>query len=288
MKKTLIVFCVILAVVPILLSYLGLKDSYLTERRFWKARALSQKIVANPDATPPLMFEKARNNFQRIIKDNPKNTGLAKECKISIAGLLVYEKKFQDARDYLEKAKADYPADKAFAARTLFLTGFSYEREGRWDRALESYHLLMNEYYTVSHIALQLPLYIARHDLKLDTQKGEESYREAATYYRQLIRKHPNDALLGFYVRSYLVKGFQEQKKWEESLEVIREIILAYPKALRPYIPVIEAISRRTGQLEKAVAIYHAFIQAHPDHRDVKMLKKRIERLKESRPHVSP
>lgn len=285
MKTVLSLFVAVLVGVGGTLSYLGSDSPYLTEKRFWKARSLAQRVVANPDATPPLLFEKARGQFQDMIADYPENAALVKESLLSIGGLFIYEGKFQEARTFLAKAKGDYAEDDNFGARMQFLIGFSYERERDWRTALEVYRDLM-ESYPYSHIALQTPLYIARHDLKEDSQKGAESYGDAADYYRGLIEKHPK-SLLAFFAMTYLVRGYQEQKMWDESLEAIRELVLTYPRALRPYMPMIEGISRRLAAPERARDIYESFVETYPNHRDARTLQKRIERLRRISRNVS-
>ncbi|MBI4436467.1 MAG: tetratricopeptide repeat protein [Candidatus Omnitrophica bacterium] len=285
MKKALSVYLILLLLVYGGLRYLGSKDAskntYATETRFWKAKALSQKIVVNPESTPPPLFEKSRKRFEGIIKDYPGNPTLIKESNLSIAGLLIFEKKYQEGRNFLTKIRKDFPDDKAFNARSQFLVGFSYEKEGHWEAALKEYRLLRDR-YPESQLGLEIPLYIARHDLKTDSKKGSESYEAAADYYRRLIQEHPKKPLQ-FLAMSYLLGGYEEQKKWEKALEVLKEIILTYPRMSRMYFPRIDAYSLRLKQPEKGIAIYESFIQSYPDHKDVALFKKRIERLKSSR-----
>jgi len=285
MKKALSLYLVLLLGVYGVLTTLGSKDTskniYVTEARFWKAKALSQKIVVNPDSTPPPLFEKSRKQFESIIKDYSDKPMLVKESNLSIAGLLIYEKKYQEARNFLSKVRKDFPSDKAFSARSQFLVGFSYEREGNWEAALKEYRLLRDR-YPESQLGLEIPLYIARHDLKTDSKKGSESYEAAADYYRQLIQANPKTPLQ-FFAMSYLLGGYEEQKRWEKALEVLREIVMTYPRLSRSYFPRIDAYSIRLKQPEKAVAIYQSFIQSYPDHKDAALFRKRMERLKTSR-----
>ena len=285
MKKALSLFCLILIGVGGTLTHLGSKSTYITEARFWKARAFSQQIVANPETTPPLVFKKAREQFEDIIKDYPENAALKKECLLSIAGLLVHEKKYQEARDFIYEARKEYPTDNGFGARSQFLIGFSYEKAGDWSSALKEYHLLRDQYWK-SYLGLEVPLYIARHDVKEDSQKGAESYEAAAEYYRRIVDENPRTPVK-FVALNYRMTGYDEQKKWDQSLDAVKEIIVSFPKTLRSYIPKIEGLSRRLKQPERASAIYRAFIAAHPDHKDAVLLKKRIERLERMRTNAT-
>jgi|GEM_PF-1197215 len=282
MKKAFSLFLILLLGVYGVLSYLGSKsgaaNTYGIERRFWRAKALSQKIVVNSDSTPPSLFEESRKRFEEIIKDYPNHHALIKESNLSIAGLLIYEKKYQEARNFLNKVQKEYPKDKAFGARSQFLLGFSSEREGNWEAALKEYRVLRDR-YPESQVGLEIPLYIARHDLKTDTQKGSESYEAAADYYRRLIQGNPKTPLQ-FLAFNYLLGGYEEQKKWDKALEVLRELVMTYPRMSRNYFLRIDAYGLRLKQPEKAIAIYKSLIQSYPDHQDAALFKKRIERLK--------
>lgn len=286
MKKATLIFCLtLIGLYGILGCFVSKKDPYLAEKRFWKAGALAQRIVANPETTPPLLFRKARQNFQELIKDYAHNTVLVQESLLSTGGLFIHEKKFQEARDLLAQAKLDHP-NKHFHVRAQFLIGFSYEKEGDWETAVEEYHALM-EKYPEHQLALQTPLYIARHDLRQDTTKGLESYREAAHFYRRVITKYPKGSPIGYLALSYMLTGYHEQKDWGRSFEVVREIVINYPRVLKDYVPMIEGLSHRLKDSERAIALFQGFIEAYPDHQDVTLLKKRIERLERSRKNVS-
>ena len=285
MKKAVSFFCVVLIGLGGILTPLGSKSPYVTEARFWKARAFSQQIVANPETTPPLVFKKARQQFEGLIRDYPENIALKKECLLSIAGLLVQEKKYQEARDFLYKVGKEYLDDSTFGAKSQFLIGFSYEKGGDWAAALKEYGIL-RDHYSTSPLGLEAPLYIARHDIKEDSQKGKESYEAAAEYYRRVAQKNPKSPV-NFVALNDMLMGYEEQKEWGKSLDTVEEIILAYPTALRVYVPRIEAYSRKLNQPERAGAIYQAFIQANPESKDAALLKKRIEGLERKQENVS-
>lgn len=285
MKKALSLFCLILVVLGAFLSVQTSKSLYIAEARFWKARAFSQQIVANPEVTPPAVFKKARAQFERILKDYPEIPALVKESLFSIAGLMIHEKRYQEAREFLSKVRKDYPKDDFLGAKSQFLVGFSYEKADDWQAALKEYRILRDR-YPENSLALEVPLYIARHDIKEDTEKGAERYKEAVDYYRKVITDNPKTPLK-FLALTYMLTGYEEQKKWDKSLEVVQEIVLDYPKTVRRFVPAIEGLSRRLKQPQRAAAVYRSFIQAHPDHKDNLILKKRIERLERSRKDVS-
>ena len=286
MKKAFSLFCLILIAVYVALSLLGAKSLYIAEMRFWKARALAQKVVQSPEATPPLLFEKTRQRFEKIMEEYPENRALIKESLLAISGLFIHEKRYQEARDFIYNAKKKYPDDKSFGARTQFLLGFSYEKGGDWEAAVREYRLLRDR-YPDSQLGLEVPLYIARHDVKQDSEKGAGSYEEAAAYYRQLIQNTPTKTPLKYFALSYLLTGYDERRQWDRSLSVVQEIVVTYPKLLRVYVPKIEMLTRRLKQPQRAIDVYEAFIQAHPKHKDVPLLKKRIEGLTKRLQHVS-
>lgn len=284
MKKALSLFCLILLAVYGVLTFLGAKSPYIAERHFWKARALAQKIVQSPETTPPFLFEQSRQRFEQIIRDYPQNKALVKESLLGIAGLFIHEKKYQEARDFIYNARKKYSDDKAFEVRTQFLLGFSYEKAGNWDSAAKEYRVLQDR-YPESRLGLEVPLYIARHDAKQDSEKSAGSYETAAAHYRQLIQTRQDP--VKYFAMAYLLTGYDEQKKWDKVLEVIKEIIVTYPKLLRPYIPKVEMLARKLKQPQQAITVYEAFIQSHPKHKDAPFLKKRIELLTRRLKNVS-
>lgn len=278
MKKALSLFILILIGVGGTLSVLGAKSSYVAEARFWRARQLAKRVVANPEVTPPFLYQKVKGRFEQLIKDYPENNVLVKESHLSIGGILIHEKKFEESREVLEKVRKEFPDDKLIGARAQFLTGFSYEKAGQWETALKEYKTLMSRYME-SPFTLQVPLYIARRDLKQDTQKGAESYQEAAHYYRQVVSRYPKTPL-GYFAMTFLVKGYEEQKKWEETLGAVKELVLSYPAALRVYLPVIDGTSRRLKEPGRALDIYESFIQSYPNHQDTPVLKRRVAQFR--------
>ena len=284
MKKALSLFCLILIGLYGTLSFLGSKSSYVAESRFWKARALAQKIAQSPETTPPTLFEKSRQQFEQIIREYPENKTLVKESLLGITGLFIHEKRYQEARDFIYTSRKRYPDDKALGARSQFLLGFSYEKAGDWETALKEYRILQDR-YPESQLGLEIPLYLARHDAKEDSKKSGESYENAAVHYRRLIETKPDP--IKYFAMSYLLTGYEEQKKWDKSLEVVGEIIVTYPKLIRVYIPKIEKLAQKLKQPKLAIAVYEAFIQSHPQHNDVPFLKKRIELLSRRLKNVS-
>ena len=282
MKKVVSLFCLILIAVGVVLTVLGSKSLYIAEERFWKAEALAQKIVANPETTPPYLFEKARQRFEGIINDYPLNAALVKGASLATAGLLIHEKKYDEARDLLLKIRKKYPTDEMLGSKSQFLLGFAREKAGDWKGALKEYQVLRDQ-YPQTRLGLEIPLYIARYESRQDSDKGATTYEAAAQYYRGLVQSNPLTNPLKFLGMNFLLRGYEEQKKWDKSLDILEEIILTYPKLLRSYVPRIEAYSRKIKQPGKAMSIYESFLKAHPDHKDAMILKKRIERLKSKR-----
>ncbi len=281
MKKTLIFFGAILIVLFGVLSLIKTKNPYAAEKRFWKARNATRKILSNPETTPPALFRENREEYEAIIRQHPP---LAKESLLAIAGLLIHEKEYDEARDLLAESKQKYAEDAEFGARAQFLAGYSYEKEGNWREAVQAYEALM-EAHIGNRMAFQIPLYIARQDLKKDTQRGAESYEKAIAYYRRLSQG-PKENPTAFNALNYLYLAYHEQQKWEEALGVTEEIVVTYPRAMSDYALVIEGLGRKLNQPEKAIAVFESFIQSHPDHPIVPRLKERIQKLGGKRQNV--
>jgi len=279
-KATLILILVLIGFYAFMFFFASGKE-YKAEKAFYGAGKILNKIKLNPEATPPAMFESVESRLENIVKRYP-DTGIAKRAYVILAEVYITDKKYDRALSILDTFKAKYEKEPALLARAHFLKGVAYEKQGKWDRALEEFYILKTEYVNTT-FGLQIPLYVANHYAKEGKAvQAEEEYNSAAAFYTKLEKENAG-SLLGYASSSFLIQTYMELGKYEEAGRVVEETIANYPGAtvLMQQLPYVEIIFVNTlKNTQKAISIYESVLKKANDANLKNALEAKIKALK--------
>ncbi len=284
MKKLLISLILILIVVGMALSVLGGRDEYAAEKLFYRAMMTHKKIVINPDVVPPKMVASVEKNLKAILERYPESR-TAKAVPIALAEFYVMNKKYDKAiaaLDMLIKAKDQ---DASLLSKAYFFKGAIYERQDQWDKALEEYKILRDE-YTDTSLGLQVPLYIGRYYTKKSKEaEADKAYREAAVFYEKL-EKDNEGKILGYVASSMLREAYINLGDYEQAGKIVEDTISDYPSQVTfvQQLPYVELIFvNKLKRPEKAIEIYKNVQEKTQDDKIKEILQDKISELEEEK-----
>jgi len=281
MKKTILILAIILLAVPLLLAIFTSNNEYAAERLFYKASRVYNKIKANPDVAPPLMLGTIEKNLKTIIEKHPE-TETAKSVHIVLAEFYTTYKRYDEAIRALDRAISTYDEkDALLLSNAYFLKGVTYERQGRWGKALGEFAVLKDS-FSGTPLGLQIPLYIAEHYAKGGrTAEAEREFGKAASFYEKL-REEKKGTMLGYTSSDLLAQVYATLKRYEELGRVLEDIIIDYPgpATFGKQLPFLESIFvKKLNRPEKAIEIYNHILEKTQDEELKGFLLGRIEDL---------
>ena len=211
------------------LSLLGCESKgFRAEKEMWRAHKLAQAIYLNPKGTPQFQLEKAQDAYRSIIKKYP-DSFFAVQAKFSVGHLYLVKGEFEKAREEYRKLVSDCDKKGNLCAEAHFAIGNSYELEGKWNDALLQYKTIMR-FLPFSAKSLDLPLYIIRHYMAVkDDVSARASVDEAVSYYMGLKSKR-EAGKGGFILESLIARSYIEGAQWQEALDELAKIVRDYPK----------------------------------------------------------
>ena len=164
-------------------------DQYSAERQYWLAQKNADTIFDNPYASPPRQLERAVEIFNKFASSHP-GTALAAGADLTIARLYMVKEEYVKAIQKLNEIMKKYrDADEVYA-EALFMNGYAYQAQEKWELALQEYNKLIRE-SPFSLRGLVMPLYIAQYyKIKYQPDKMITALKEAIIYYRGLAQKY--------------------------------------------------------------------------------------------------
>lgn len=280
MKKIIVIFILILALVYVVLSILGREGEYGAERLFYRTLKINEKITKNPDVAPPVMLASVENTLKKILDRYP-DTKAAKSAHMALAEFYLVREKNDKALFVLNEIIEMGDHGAPILCKAHFLKGFVYEKEGQWDKALKEYTILRDK-YTDTPLGLQVPIYIGTYY----TQKGKEveakrAYNEAVLFYEKIEQDNRGN-MLGYTASGFLRQAYLTLERYEEAGRVVENTLNNYPSDLTfvQQLPYIDLIFVKTlNKPEKAIEIYKNVIEKMKNEELIAVLQGKIEEL---------
>jgi TolA-binding protein len=201
-------------------------DQYTIERQYWQLKKQRDEIISNPQASLPIQLEKAVNALTNFIQKNPENK-LVVEADLDIATLYVAKNEYEKAREQLSKMLNKYSKNEAICSEVLYLRGYSYQMEDKWDSAIQEYKKIMQNYPLTTR-GLDIPVYIAQY--YKENHQSENmiaAYKEAVTQYVRLADRFPGSNI-SFYFANLIGQCYMELKEWQNALNSFNDILENY------------------------------------------------------------
>ncbi len=289
MKKTLIIFLVILLAPVLIVGVIDRNDDYSAEKALWKLNKDYQEVAKDPKAAPQASFDQLANKYEKLIKryDTSKIIPIAK---------IYYGRVFAVSGDY-DKARDVFEEVVSENSKNMIMITMAYRHIIQTFAAEEDFKSVVNTYeeiknkYPVTEIGIRAPLDIARmYAVRKQEVKKIAAINAALNYYNDLLSKemHP--------VAKMMVMRFQSEcyfslGKWNSGINTLKDLLIDFPeveylsvKRARWIISTINAMCvGRLKDFDRPVAIYTEFVEKYPEHPYRKVFDQVILKMKEAK-----
>jgi len=278
MKKTLMTFGALLAVIFVVLSVLDNTD-YALEKKLWRVHKQFNQAAADPQAVPSRKFDSIVSQYQKLVDKYPHSRLTA---RIHMQAGMTYLLKKDDAKamETFQDILRLYPKDKVIGSVALLNIGNIYERQEEGNKALEIYNKIIDD-YLLTTVGLNMPLYIANYHLRNnEKEKGERAIDRAISIYKKVAEEYDQEAF-GFDASRFLVTCYYAKEDWREAVNTLGGILLEYAKSkfMNPQRALLLVKSINTVSITKVKdydlprKIYLQFISENPNHPFNKVLE---------------
>ncbi len=216
MKK---IFLIIILSLSFALSGCDNNDQYAIEKRYWNAQKQAEKIFKNPAATPTQQLENVVNTLNKFIRTYPQSN-LAVDADLLVAKLYIVKEEYGQARKQLNLMHGKYAKFPDVCAEAIFYIGVAYEKQDKWESALNQYKKIMAE-YPVTLRGLDMPVYIAEHYRTAhQPDKVVSAYQQAAAHYRAVGERY-GDSPAGYNAYSLLAQCYLRTQDWQNAINAL-------------------------------------------------------------------
>ncbi|OGX38587.1 MAG: hypothetical protein A3C36_05785 [Omnitrophica WOR_2 bacterium RIFCSPHIGHO2_02_FULL_52_10] len=296
MKKYLLIYSLILVAVYVLLSALGRDSNYIIERKIWKIYQEQKDIARDPAVIPDNVFERVIHEYKQIIEKYSYSSH-APDLYIRLGEVHALRRDFAAARELFQSLAGLYPEKKDLLAEAMFKVGETYEAENNWPEAERVYQQVIRE-YPLTDVGLKTSIYIANYYRGQNDFQGTMTAYEAAMSRYKDIAVQFQDTQVGLSALRHLATCYLDQKRWEEAIAVLGQVIERYAgssglniKDTDMVIKTINIVSAyQIKDYDVAIGLYQDILKRNPGHPLRKYLLKVIDafnQLKEKGVQVS-
>lgn len=249
-----------------------INDQYATEREFWRAQKLAKKILINPHSSPPREVRNSVNVLNAFANKYPNNV-LGLKAEFSIAQIYHATEEYEKSRMQLQAIMDRHKESKETTAKAIFLSGKTFEKENKWDLALQQYERIIQE-YPLTITGFETPMYIANYyKTKHLPDKMLSWYQKAITHYKGIAQEHPN-TFLSLNADSLVARCYVELKDWQNVIGTYDHILSTYiGKGNLDFIQLEKALiyKKELKDEAKAKEVLEQFIKDNPESKLVKI-----------------
>lgn len=278
-KKVILLMILMLAVTFGALKVINIGSEFTAEKLLYKTLDVYKNIPFGADEQFLGMQMQVEVNLKSIISRFPGGDS-TKAAHLNLAGLYLEVEKYNEAISVADEILDKYKNDTHASSRAQFIKGVSYERKGKWSRALDEFKILQKN-YPKTRLSLEIPLYILRHYKRSgETDQLNKRAQRVIAYYDRIIVKYKGGPL-GYYAGNMLVQTYMVLDRYEEAGSVLKNMIVIYPEMLAVrQLPYVDLIFVKTlKKPEEALEIYRYIVVNTKDHRLKKFLEAKIDEL---------
>lgn len=263
MKNIIIALIVIIAIAVVGLWLINRNDAYTAEKVLYQANKSYDKILLNPDATPPSMIKDTIDALKLVVEKYP-DTDAARLARMKLVEIYMTSSRYNDALPLFDEiVAAESAVSRERATRALYMKGLAYEKMGNWQMALKEFDRLRKE-FPDSMIGMQVPLYIANHyRLKVETEKAQEAFDKALDLYNETYAANEGTTM-GFISLSMILELYGKFRMYKEAAPALERMIEAYPvdATYAHVLPFIDRIYiKQLNDREGALAVYRTIYE---------------------------
>lgn len=259
----------------------SLSRQFETEKLFFQAQKVTDRIMINPRIAAPADFSEAIAFFRQVVRkadelpDNSWLSSLRKRSLASVAQLEVMQEHIEAAVEAYQEILKRFPADDEIAVAARLGLALLYERSFDYRDAVENYAVLLPSLLSKidpenpQTYLLTIPFQFARlHRLDADQHRAVSAYEQAAEIYEQIIHKWPH-AKVAIQATNFLVTILADLGKWDRLDRVLDEQIQKYQRSeFLPQFLYLKAqlMHSRLTQPDLALNLLQELMAKFPDH----------------------
>ncbi len=287
MKKTIIIFIIILISVFCILTFLDYNGQYVAEKNLWHINKKLEEIIKDPKAVPDTAFYKVVRQYETFLKRFP-NSNLAPIANMLLARAYTAKEDYNQARNILSKVIKKYPNNSRIEIKALIEIANTYVLENKWNDAIKTYNIILKK-YPYTPIGMRVPMIKAKIYVKANNkQKAKEQIKNAINYYQNIVNNKKN-SIVGLNAILLIASCHESLGQNQETINTLEEALnkfadsnLFTPNMLIGIIKHINTIAlAKIGNLDIAINVYNRFIEKHPKHPFNKIFSKVIKQLQQ-------
>jgi tetratricopeptide (TPR) repeat protein len=232
--------------------------------------------LKNPDSAEAV--------FKTLVAQH-SDSPAATIAQTKIAAILIEKGKNEEARELLRPLKQAYEKKGQTVAGIQLLMGRTYEQDGAWDRALNEYSWLVENFPELQQ-SLDVYLHIISRMIEIgNTTVAEQWQRNAVRHFDQVISANPNTELAALAQKN-LARSWVLMKNWEQAAQAYQTLIDKYPPApsrLQIYIELAAVYSERLGDREMGAVVLERLLQDYPNFQRRDEVQQRIDHLRSTK-----
>lgn len=215
-------------------------------------------------------YKAAEKSYRTFMRNYPDNR-MAALAQMGIGIALFDQKEYEKARYELSLVEKTAYATPDLVAESRYLAAYSFELEGKWERALGEYDFAWANHAT-SKSCMSIPLHIAEYY----SDKGKRdlanlALTEAEKDYNGLVDTYGARGDIASEAMGYLIRAYIMQEKWEKAVETMRNLAQKYPRSLGGFAALPRAariLDKEMKRPSEAADLLHLYLKKYPESPD--------------------
>ena len=203
-------------------------------------------------------------------------------AQTKIAALMIERGNYQEARDLLRPLKLAYEKKGQLVASIQLLLGRTYEEEGAWDRALNEYSWLVENFPELKQ-SLDVYLHVIGRMVEMENSSVARQWqKKAQRHFEAIIAENPNTDLAATAQKN-LARSWVLLHQWEQAAQAFQTLLDAYPpimELLGIYIELSTVYADQLGDGERGAMVLERMLMDFPNLKRKKEIQERINFLR--------
>ncbi len=219
--------------------------------------------------------------FKELVAQRP-DTEPATVAQTKIAAILIDRGQYQEARDLLRPLKAAYERRGQLVAGIQLLIGRTYEAEGAWDRALNEYSWLAENFPDLPQTQDVYLHVIANMAREGNMGIAGQWQQDAVDHYTDVIERNPQTEIAAIAQRN-LARSWLIIEEWQKAAEAYQVLIETYPGApsiVESYLELSAVYSDRLNEPQRGIEVLQTLLKQFPSLSYREDIEARIEALR--------
>lgn len=222
--------------------------------------------------------------YKELVVRRPDSPG-ATIAQTKIAAILIEQGKYQEARDLLRPLKQAYEKRGQLIAGIQLLMGRTYEEEGAWDRALNEYSWLVENFPELKQ-SLDVYIHVIARMVEMGNSTVARQWQNnAQQHFDKIIAENPNTELAAAAQKN-LARSHVLLQQWEPAAvayQTLLDIYPAVPAHLDIYLELSIVYADRLNDDERGASILERMLADFPTFKRRDEIQQRIDYLRSGR-----